>query len=190
MAPCPTNLYSQFQHLDACIFAPGQYRLPSPPPTPAAILSGSYRPTEACIECIPRRPEFCGRSTMSITFTVHGHPAPYLNEILKDRVLLDGAHDSVMSDSGWSRSKWVLEWPGYDNSPRGLVVAGLTRTALAKEVVQCLAVFLHKSAMGVAPLGKNSPWSARNVNFRGIRLVALNYYHHVWVPVFAFDAVE
>lgn len=46
---------------------------------------------------------------MSILFAVHGHPAPYLKDILKDRVLLDGAHDAVMADSGWSRTRWILE---------------------------------------------------------------------------------
>lgn len=71
-------------------------------------MSGVYR-AEDCIEYFPRRPEFCGRPCMSILFSVHGHPGPYLKDILKDRVLLDGAHDVVMADNGWSRTRWVLE---------------------------------------------------------------------------------
>ncbi|KAJ6567099.1 hypothetical protein B0H19DRAFT_1139442 [Mycena capillaripes] len=176
------------QRLDACTFVPGLYRFPAPPPTPAAILSGTYHATEEYVEYFPRRPEFCGRPCMSIPFKVHGHPAPYLKDILKDRVLLDGAHDTVMADNGWSRTRWMLEWPGYDHSAQGLVVAGLSRTVLAKKVATCVALFLRNAAMRPAPLGDNSPWSACNVHFGDIRLVALNYYNRVWIPVLAFDA--
>ncbi|KAF8209304.1 hypothetical protein K438DRAFT_1960301 [Mycena galopus ATCC 62051] len=186
-APAWTQALEQVQRLDACAFIPGIYRFPTPPPTPAAILSGAYRAEAECIEYFPRRPEFCGRPSMSISFLVHGHPAPYLKDILKDRVLLDGAHDAIMADNGWSRTRWVLEWPGYNHSPRGLVMAGLSRTALAKEVATCVAIFLRDAAMGLAPLSENSPWSAHNVHFGDVRLVAMNYYARVWVPVLAFD---
>jgi hypothetical protein len=46
---------------------------------------------------------------MSVSFSVQGHPAPYLKDILKDRVLLDGANEAVMAENGWSRTRWVLE---------------------------------------------------------------------------------
>ncbi|KAF7353887.1 hypothetical protein MVEN_01074600 [Mycena venus] len=177
----------QGQRLDQCAYVPGVYRFPTPPPTPSAILNGVYR-SEERIEYFPRRPEFCGRPLFSIPFSVHGHPGPYLKDILKDRVLLDGAQDAVMGDTGWSRTRWVLEWPGYDHTARGLAVAGLSRTALAKEVATCVAIFLRDAAMGPAPLGEKSPWSARNVHFGDVRLVAMNYYSRVWIPVLAFDA--
>ncbi|KAJ7237727.1 hypothetical protein B0H12DRAFT_1238112 [Mycena haematopus] len=183
------NVYAtQFPCCEASyLYVPGVYRFPTPPPTPAAILSGAYSPEGECVEYFPRRPEFCGRPSLSIPFSVHGNPAPYLKDILKNRVLLDGAHDAVMADSGWSRTRWLLEWPGYDNSPRALVVAGLSRTALAKEVAICVAIFLRDAPMAPAPLGRRSPWSPHNIHFGDIRLVAMNYYNRVWVPVLAFD---
>ncbi|KAJ6500817.1 hypothetical protein C8R45DRAFT_820333 [Mycena sanguinolenta] len=168
------------------MYIPGVYRLPTPPATPSAILRGHIA-EPGCVEFFPRRPEFCGRPSLSVPFSVHGHPAPYLKDILKDRVLLDGAYDAVMADEGWSRTKWLLEWPGYENSPRRLVVAGFNRTALAKEIATCVAMFLHDATARSAPLGGESPWAAHNVHFGDVRLVALNYYHHVWVPVLAFD---
>ncbi|KAJ7119073.1 hypothetical protein C8R44DRAFT_878582 [Mycena epipterygia] len=174
--------------VDTCLFVPGLYRFPTPPPTPAAILSGAYHPAAECIECFPRRAKYCGRPCLSITFAVHGHPAPYLKEIFKDRVLLDGAHDAVMADHGWSRTRWVLEWPGYESRPRGLMVTGLTREALAKEIAATVALFLRNAALEPAPLPADSPWAPRNVHFGDIRLVALNYYGRVWAPVLAFDA--
>ncbi|KAJ7819063.1 hypothetical protein B0H14DRAFT_3473366 [Mycena olivaceomarginata] len=181
--PAWAHAREQGQRLDACSFVPGVYCFPIPPPTPAAILSGSYRAEQECIECFPRRPEFCGRPSMSVSFSVQGHPAPYLKDILKDRVLLDGANEAVMAENGWSRTRWVLEWPGYNNSPRGLVVAGLSRTALAKEVATCVAIFLRDAAHH----SENSAWSPRGVHFGDVRLVAMNYYSRVWVPVLALD---
>jgi hypothetical protein len=77
----------------------------------------------------------------------------------------------------------VLQWPGYNNSPRGLVVAGLSRTALAKEVATCVAIFLRDAAHH----SENSAWSPRGVHFGDVRLVAMNYYSRVWVPVLALD---
>lgn len=70
-----------------------------------------------------------------------------------------------------------------------MLVAGLTRTTLAKEIAGTVALFLRKADQAPAPLGENSPWAARNVHFGDIRLVALNYYGRVWVPVFALDAM-
>ncbi|KAJ7718205.1 hypothetical protein DFH07DRAFT_1011957 [Mycena maculata] len=179
----------QAQRLDACVFV-GHFRFPVPPPTPAAILSGGYRPEEGeCIEYVPRRPEFCGRPSLSIAFAVHRHPAPYLKEILRGRIVLDGAHDTVMADHGWSRTLWALEWPGYALASNRLAVAGLTRTTLAQEIAGTVALFLRDAARAPAPLGENSAWAARNVHFGDIRLVALNYYGRVWIPVLALDAV-
>ncbi|KAJ7500383.1 hypothetical protein B0H11DRAFT_1995141 [Mycena galericulata] len=103
------QLREQAQRLDACVFVPGLFRFPVPPPTPAAILNGGYCPEQECIEYFPRRPEFCGRPSLSIAFAVHGHPAPYLKDILKERVVLDRAHEAVMAEQGWSRTRWVLE---------------------------------------------------------------------------------
>ncbi|KAJ7765699.1 hypothetical protein B0H16DRAFT_399596 [Mycena metata] len=180
----------QSKRLEACVYSPGLYRLPNPhAPTPAAILSGAYSADEG-IENFPRRAQFCGRPCLSIPFTVGGHPAPYLKDALKDRVLIDGAEDPVMvmADNTWSRTRWVLEWPGYDLAARNLPVAGLTRLALVKEIAKCVAVFLQSGATGPSSLGDNHPWSLRNVHFGDIRLVALNYYGRVWVPILALDA--
>ena len=33
-----------------------------------------------------------------------------------------------------------------------------------------------------------SKWAINNIRFSQIRLVALNYYHNLWVPVLAVDA--
>ena len=80
-----------------------------------------------------------------------------------------------------------MQWPGYELVPRGLAVAGLTRTALAKAVAAEVALFLHEPPT-LCALGEGSPWAARNVHFGDVRLVAINYYGRVWVPVLAFDA--
>ncbi|KAJ7221470.1 hypothetical protein GGX14DRAFT_669845, partial [Mycena pura] len=187
-APARTRAREYAQHLDAALFGPGVYRVPAAPPTPAAILSGAYRGVDAeeRIEYFPRRPAFCGRPCLSIAFTVGGHPAPYLKDIVKNRVLLDGAHDAVMADQGWSRTRWLLEWPGYENPVSALPVAGLTRAVLAKEVARAVFDFLRVHA----PLGAgNSPWAPRNVHYGDVRLVAMNYYGRAWVPVLAFDAM-
>ncbi|KAK7036008.1 hypothetical protein R3P38DRAFT_2910161 [Favolaschia claudopus] len=177
-----------YPHPSDYAFVPGVYRLPQPPPTPSAILNGAYVGAEECIEYFPRRPQYCGQPCLSISFSVHGHPAPYLKDILKDRVLLDSAHDPIMTDQGWSRTRWILEWPGFDLPMRTLNVARLSRMSLAKEIATCVALFLREAAARPPPLGPDCPWSARNVHFGDVRLVAVNYYRAVWVPIFAFDA--
>ncbi|KAJ7131674.1 hypothetical protein C8R43DRAFT_1133620 [Mycena crocata] len=176
------------QSLDLNNFVPGLYHFPTPPPTPAAILNGAYRPGGESIEYFPRRADYCGRPTLSIRFTVHGHPAPYLKEIFKDRVLLDNGEKMAFAGHGWSRTRWVLEWPGYEKPAQTLPVAGLTCTMLAKYIAGAVVLFLKEEAAGHPPLGSRSPWAAHNVRFGDIRLVALNYYGRVWVPVFAVDA--
>ncbi|KAJ6606076.1 hypothetical protein DFH09DRAFT_1066970 [Mycena vulgaris] len=176
--------------VDACLYTPGLYRIPTAPPTPAALLSGAYTPAGECIEYFPRRPALCARPSLSIAFTVHARPAPYLKDLLRGRVRVDGAENAVMREHGWSRTRWVLEWPGYERAPRGLAVAGLTRGGLAEAVAAEVALFLREVAAAPAPLalGEASPWAARNVHFGDVRLVALNYYGRVWVPILAFDA--
>ncbi|KAJ7490975.1 hypothetical protein FB451DRAFT_1166292 [Mycena latifolia] len=184
----PTSRERRNSAAETSLFAPGLHRIPCAPPTPAALLSGAYTPAtdrEACLEYFPRRAAFRGRPSLSIGFTVHRQPAPYLKDILHDRVYLDGAQDAVMQAHGWSRTRWVLEWPGYDRKARGLVVGGLTRTALAKAVAAEVALFLREAGVG----GEDGPWATRNVHFGDVRLVALNYYGRVWVPVLALDAV-
>ncbi|KAJ6630333.1 hypothetical protein B0H10DRAFT_982628 [Mycena sp. CBHHK59/15] len=169
-------------------FVPGVFRFPPPAPTPESILSGTYRPQDVeCIEFFPRRSQYCERPSYTITFSVRGHRAPYLREILKDRVLLDGAHDMVMAFTGWSRTKWVIDWPGHLDDPRGLWLGELTRVALAKEVGMHIGQFMKNAELVPPPLGEHSPWATHSVRFADIRLVALNYYKRVWVPVLALD---
>jgi hypothetical protein len=74
------------------------------PPTPAALLSGLYTPAER-VEYFPRRAQYCGSPCLSIAFA----RCPYLKDVLKDRVHLEGANDAVMGEQGWSRTRWVLE---------------------------------------------------------------------------------
>ncbi|KAJ7084876.1 hypothetical protein B0H15DRAFT_384474 [Mycena belliarum] len=172
----------------ASLFSPGLHHIPVTPPTPAELLSGAYAP--AALEYFPRRAVFHGRPSLSIVFRVHRQPAPYLSDILRDRVRLDGAEAAVMRAQGWSRTRWLLDWPGYDRQVRGLVVAGLTRAALAKVIATEVALFKFLRE-APAPLegAPESPWAARNVHFGDVRLVALNYYGRVRVPVLALDAV-
>ncbi|KAJ7184595.1 hypothetical protein C8R46DRAFT_1026477 [Mycena filopes] len=178
----------QAQRLDACIYPPGLYLLPNPhAPTPAEILNNTY-PAHEPIENLPRRAQFHGRPGRSIAFTVRGQPAPYLKDVLKGRVVLDGATELVMADTDWVYTLWVLDWPGYELSTRQrLVVPGLTRLALLQTIAKGVGAFLHSAPP--SPSGDGHPWAARKVHFGDVRILALNYYAGVWVPVLALDVV-
>ena len=54
---------------------------------------------------LPRRPEWSGKpSVPSILFSVKGKPGPYLRDICRGRVEIDGAYDTVFSHFGFKQT--------------------------------------------------------------------------------------
>ncbi|KAJ7061461.1 hypothetical protein C8F01DRAFT_1137464 [Mycena amicta] len=191
-APRPQTPSNAFQR-----YTYGQtLNLPPTSPTPSAVLAGTYQPAAPQrIACLPRRSEFNnGPPTLTKTFTVHGHRAPYLNNILKGEVCLDRADELIMAEQGWSRTCWQLDWPCYILSrAQALDASTLTYKSMAIEIAigiqRLLATERTKEEMYERANG--SPWAARNVRFADIRIVAIHYYKskRVWVPVLAFDVL-
>ncbi|KAJ7165169.1 hypothetical protein C8R46DRAFT_1220330 [Mycena filopes] len=123
---------------------------------------------------------------MSIPFSVRGMCAPYLKDLLRHDAILDGADDAVMAHQRWTRTRWVLEYPGCESDATNLAVADVTRLSIAQKVAFAVKTFLRNSKRrgGVPGAGKFDPYTLR---FEEIRIVAFNYYGRVWVPVLALD---
>jgi len=86
-----------------------------PIPTPQSILDGSYQAALQSNECdvvtyVPRLPQHSGAPSLpSIVFCVNGKPGPYLNDITKKCVILDGAYDLVLKDRVWKQTSLTID---------------------------------------------------------------------------------
>ena len=115
--PSQVNRGAKLQ--DVGSLEPGrQHQLSQDPvPTPQSILDGSYSAALATNEAhrdvvtyIPRVPEYCGKpSLQSIIFTVNGRPGPYLKDVIKGRVILDGAYDTVFREFSWKQTNLTID---------------------------------------------------------------------------------
>ena len=86
-----------------------------PIPTPQSILDGSYQAAlqsneRDVVTYVPRLPQHSGAPSLpSIVFCVNGKPGPYLNDITKKRVILDGAYDLVLKDRVWKQTSLTID---------------------------------------------------------------------------------
>ncbi|KIM49788.1 hypothetical protein M413DRAFT_438920 [Hebeloma cylindrosporum] len=178
-----------------------------PVPTPQSILDGSYSAALAFSEAnrdvvtyIPRAPEYCGKPTLpSIIFTVNGRPGPYLKDVIKGRVMLDGAYDTVFREFSWKQTSLTIDWPGVTTSAEHITCGDKTHHSTRTEVAQLVAARVAHLLMtgyngkplkwGPQVIDANTrPWNLKKIDYRDVRLVAINYYRKTWVPVLAVDA--
>lgn len=86
-------------------------------PTPLSVLNGSFsralQPSQQkpdVVVIFPRRPEFHGiPSFQSVTFSVNGKIGPYLKDVIKGRVEVDGAGDEIFEGRGWRTTNWMID---------------------------------------------------------------------------------
>ncbi|KAJ7611798.1 hypothetical protein FB45DRAFT_1037435 [Roridomyces roridus] len=175
--------------LNANVFPPCSIlQIPCPAPTPQAIIGG-YHGTPELIRIFPRRRAYTDRPCMTIGFRVRGQPAPYLKDILLGRVQLDDGDEEleVVRREGWRRIRWALDWPGYDLPTQEIKSNEFTRSRIAEKVAGAVRELLrHPPCAPDAPWA-GSDWAVDRVFFGDVRLVAINYYPTVWVPVLAFN---
>jgi len=185
--------------------APGaKHQLSDDPlPTAQSILDGSYSALanqKDIVLYVPRVPEHIGSPSLpSIVFSVNGTPGPYLKDILKQRVTLDNGTDTIFKDLAWKKTGIMVDWPGVASSGEHIScfmdkTRPITRTELAQIVANSVATIVSTGKSGKAlkwgPQVINSQtraWDLRKIDYRDVRLIAINYYRKLWVPVLAID---
>lgn len=176
-------------------------------PTPQSILDGTYYQAlnqphdQDVVIYLPRRPEWSGKpSVPSILFSVKGKPGPYLRDICRGRVEIDGAYDAVFSHYGFKKTNIRIDWPGVeaDAETMSCFMQGegtpVHRAWVCQVVAGCVTVLMMQGNCGRLRYGPQyinsgtKPWNLRRMDSRNVRLMAINYYKKVWVPVLAVDA--
>ncbi|TFK35522.1 hypothetical protein BDQ12DRAFT_655655 [Crucibulum laeve] len=177
------------------------------PPTPSAILDGSYHrylnssEEQDLVIYFPRKPEYTGAPSIpSINFSVNGKPGPYISDICKGKVSIDGGYDQVFAYHGWRQSSYMIDWPGIKLGMNYLPVVDdkgrpVNRAQFAAVLAVAIKGLILNTQKGAAlPLGpqimdaNSEGWSIYKVNYRDVRLIGVNYYKKVWIPVLAVDA--
>ncbi|KAF7314988.1 hypothetical protein MIND_00012900 [Mycena indigotica] len=172
--------------------------------TPSALLDGSYHSGTIQLECLPLSPEIVGPPTLVKQFSANGgQPAPYLYDLLRGKVALDNGERLIFADQGWTRTCWKLDWPGYglESQAHALNATQLTTGVMALEIAASVKDFLGNKMQEELTRGPSyARWSASNVRFKDVRLLAIHYYRipkrgssgnlwmWVWVPVLAVNA--
>ncbi|KAJ3495211.1 hypothetical protein NLJ89_g10664 [Agrocybe chaxingu] len=212
--PVAQQPYSQERRGSASLavvgkLTPGmQHQLSSNPlPTPQSILDGTFEAAVAyadtnrdVVTYVPRRPEYSGEPSLpSIIFSVHGRPGPSIGDIIDDKVMLDGPYDLVFRDKLWKQTSLTVDWPGVTSSS-GYIPCfrdnrDLTRAQVAKIVAENVKAIVSTGLSG-KPLkwgpqvidAYSKPWNLRKIDYRDVRLIAINYYRKTWIPVLAVNA--
>ncbi|KAF8990820.1 hypothetical protein BDQ17DRAFT_1218723, partial [Cyathus striatus] len=184
-------------------FAPGCTHNLSPIPTPSSTLEETY--IQACqpdfVTFLPRRPEYSVTpSCPSITFSEDGRPGPSIRDLVKGNVYLDNADDAVFEPYGWRRTRFFADWPGVTD--KGIHINtrndrghALTRAELAYIVASHIGAMIVNTQKGIPlPYGpqhiddNTRPWSLYDIDYRDVRLIAINYYQNVWIPVLGVNS--
>ncbi|KAG7453196.1 uncharacterized protein BT62DRAFT_999241 [Guyanagaster necrorhizus] len=194
----PHELMSQFS--DSSNLALAGYHHSTP--TPQSNTDGEqHAPVSYAtyFEYVPRTPRYNRDSPcISIRFSVNGNVGPYLEDVLRGQVTIDGAYKPAFEDSasGWSRTKWMLDWPGLPSDCIGLWCHDinkkpLTRDALIREIGAQIGQIMWKSKKRDPRYQQSmhTPhcWRFENIKYRNIRFFSLNYYNRVWIPILAVD---
>lgn len=176
-------------------------------PTPQSILDGTYHKAldqlhdQDVVVYLPRRPEWSGKpSVPSILFSVKGKPGPYLRDICRGRVEIDGAYDAVFSHYGFKQTNIRIDWPGVELDAETIPCfmqgegTPVHRAWVCQAVAGCVTDLMMQGSCGRLRYGPQyinrgtKPWNLRRMDSRKVRLMAINYYKKVWVPVLAVDA--
>ncbi|TFK24637.1 hypothetical protein FA15DRAFT_409038 [Coprinopsis marcescibilis] len=173
-------------------------------PTPESVMDGSFQRALAhsdqkdIVIYVPRRPEYSGEPTISLELSVDGKPGPYIRDVAKGTVVVDGARDRVFYDMGWKQTWVMVDWPGTTNSRTSFCCYDedgrpVTRADVAAYVSISVCQFIVAARKGKLQWGPQcinkftKQWDLKEVDYRDVRLMALNYYRNTWVPVLAFD---
>ncbi len=84
----------------------GRYTYTPPPTTSDALAEMNSR-----LEYVPRSPRYAGYISQShppIQFSVGGRPGPFLEDILRNKITLDGAQDDIFGGA-WRQTKWTFD---------------------------------------------------------------------------------
>ncbi|KAF9481313.1 hypothetical protein BDN70DRAFT_548591 [Pholiota conissans] len=164
-----------------------------PHPTPADLEMVGIHPD--VVTCTPRSSDYLGVLDdygRMIEFCSREKPGPSIAHLLKGSVCLDGGHERVFESFGWKTTRIGFDWPGLSRCVQGLEenVSKLTRADLAVMVANIIETTIHRA--------RNHPkvqvidqatkkWDLQQVNLKKLRLLSLNYYHKVWIPILAID---
>ncbi|KAF9005317.1 hypothetical protein BDZ89DRAFT_1236207 [Hymenopellis radicata] len=179
----------------------------APSYTPQEILGGTYNytppPTTSVapdinsrLEYVPRSPRYAGYISQShppIKFSVGGRPGPFLEDILRNKITLDGAQDDIFGGA-WRQTKWTFDWPGLAPLTYGIYCVDvnnrpLTRDAFAREIGANIGMVMQKARKGdqryAQPHDTPEKWrlDGSACRFGDVRLFEMHYVHSVWVPV-------
>lgn len=172
-------------------------------PTPQSILDGSYVRSQSERDIViyaPRRPEHMHPPYIpSVLFKVDGKVGPYIKDVMRGRVHLDSSSDKVFEYHAWKQTHWVIDWPGIRN-PRELMPCykengePICLGEIAMIICTGLCAFFMNGKKGRAsrlPQELNDAtreWNLRDIDYRDVRIIGINYYKAAWVPILAFDA--
>ncbi|KAF5387020.1 hypothetical protein D9615_002067 [Tricholomella constricta] len=130
---------------------------------------------------MPRNANYAGApACASIRFAALNAPSPTIGEIVHGRMQLERPHDIVfVQGTTWPRKHCRLDWPGVETTSVPIHTGDdeggpITRERVAKEVATVIYRFFKANPHIRVPLAY-------------VRLLALSYYHHTWVPILALD---
>ncbi|KAF4615114.1 hypothetical protein D9613_003457 [Agrocybe pediades] len=190
-----------------------QYQLskdaPPPQPTAQAIVHNTFDKErdewfngKDIVFYLPRMAMFTGQPSLGIVFACNGKPGPHIKDILRDRknekkvVVIDGSEKPAFPMTSWSRIRMLIDWPGIERKSQSIKCTEgsgfYTRGEVAFQVAQRVTSMMYEYRTGANRCvqiinSETRRWDIRKVPFRRLRLLALNYYRNVWVPIIALD---
>ncbi|KAF8891103.1 hypothetical protein CPB84DRAFT_1748964 [Gymnopilus junonius] len=152
------------------------------------------------VTTVPRLPEFSSKDLFHvIKFSVNGMPGPYIHELARGTIRIDGANDRVFEAFGWKTIKFQISWPGFEFKGRRLNVRDMNgepmrRDELASIIASQIYQFLSDVQNGKITQGTmivngrvSKSWDIKKISIAHLRLLGMNYYRSDWVPVLALD---
>ncbi|KAF8162692.1 hypothetical protein B0H34DRAFT_290821 [Crassisporium funariophilum] len=149
---------------------------------------------------VPRGHEFAKNYTDSISFGVDGMPGPYILDLAEERVVVDGEDDKVFERFGWKMTKLQIEWPGIALTPDRFYIVDngghrmrrgelgtFVATRVAKLIINTQRGHTLPSGQAQKMTSTSKNWDLKKVDYKRLRLIAVNYYEKFWVPVLALD---
>ncbi|KAF6758347.1 hypothetical protein DFP72DRAFT_1065040 [Ephemerocybe angulata] len=173
-------------------------------PSPQSIIDGTFEQANAqrdMVIYVLRRPEHSGPPSIEpILLAVNGKPGPYIKDIVKRNVVLDGADDKILEERVWRQTWWMIDWPGCSTKREAISLYAengdpITRAQFIEAICASLCDFfvagrkgMVKKQWGVQFIDDVSrDWKLKHVDYRDVRIIAVNYYKNTWVPVLAMD---
>ncbi|KJA19142.1 hypothetical protein HYPSUDRAFT_907530 [Hypholoma sublateritium FD-334 SS-4] len=146
------------------------------------------------VQYAPRSAAYLSNDGYSISFSENGMPAPHIQQLFQKTARLDSGEDRVFEPYGWRATKLCLDWPGLSHHVEGIEVRSekwkMSRDELAVHVATRIWETIQavkKSKKAYSPSPGMEAWDFRTLDIRRLRLVSVNYFRTVWIPVLAID---